>query len=660
MLQGFTMQLRINARIYILVAIFAAGSAILAFALDLLHARHTLEARKQSLVQLVDTAIGVLEAHKKLADQGIMSDAEARKRALTVIDGMRYNNNDYFFVRSLDGTMLLSPGSPSTVGTKRDDISKDANGKLFLKEMTALTHGPAGQGFVDYTYAKPGTTEQLDKISFVKTYKPWEMAVATGVFIADLSAQRSTAAWQAVGITAVLLVILSGLTLLISNSIVAPLKRINTAMKHVIEGQHADLGADVAQTNELGEMARSVVRLQEVVAARARAEDEAAAQRHLAQQEHQLREREKQDEANRMQLTIDQLGTGLTRLAQGDLQYRLETPFPSETERLRLDFNAAVEKLQQAVVAIVASTSNISSGAFEITTASDDLSRRTEQQAATLEETAAALDQITTTVKKAAEGSSHAREVVGKAKTDAETGGSVVGRAVDAMSGIQKSSEQIGQILGVIDEIAFQTNLLALNAGVEAARAGEAGRGFAVVAAEVRALAQRSADAAKEIKEIIRLSAMQVAEGVELVGETGKSLERIMAQVNDINAVMAELAVGAQEQATSLTQVNTALNDMDGVTQQNAAMVEETTAASHTLRKEAETLTRLIGQFDVGGEGSRARAGAAGSSRDNTVRRVAPPAKPAPARPRVVHSNPRPITRNAAAEVSRAEDWKEF
>ena len=652
------MQLRINARIYILIGLFAVACGVLAFTLNALRDRDGLAARKQALAQLVDAAIGVLEAHKTLADQGVMPEAEARKRALSIIGGMRYNGSDYFFIRGLDGTTLLSPGTPHLVGTNRDATAKDGEGRLFLKEMTDVSNSAAGQGYVNYTYVKPGTTEQFAKISFTKAYKPWGMAVATGVYVDDLVAQRVSSAWQAFGITAALMVILSVATLLIANSIVVPLKRINAAMKRIIDGESASLDADAARSDELGEMARSVTRMQEGVVARARAEAEAAAQRQRAQEEHAARERDKEDEARRMQQTIDALGGGLTRLAQGDLMCRLEAPFPAETEMLRLDFNAAVEKLHQAVAAIAASTSNISSGAFEITTASDDLSRRTEQQAATLEETAAALDQITATVKKAAEGSGHAREVVATAKTDAETGGSVVGRAVGAMSGIQKSSEQIGQILGVIDEIAFQTNLLALNAGVEAARAGDAGRGFAVVAAEVRALAQRSADAARQIKEIIRLSAAQVAEGVNLVGETGKSLERIMAQVNDINAVMAELAIGAQEQATSLTQVNTAINDMDGVTQQNAAMVEQTTAASHTLRREAETLTQLIGQFQIGQAAMHepAPARVAPAPLRSATRPVAP--KPV-ARPRIVHSAPRPVSRSRAGAPA-ADDLREF
>ena len=240
------------------------------------------------------------------------------------------------------------------------------------------------------------------------------------------------------------------------------------------------------------------------------------------------------------------------------------------------------------------------SGSDEIADASDSLARRTEQQAASLEETAAALEEITATVRRTAEGASHARSVVAGAKTDAETGGEVVGRAIVAMNAIATSSRAITQIIGVIDEIAFQTNLLALNAGVEAARAGDAGRGFAVVAQEVRALAQRSAEAAKEIKGLISASTRQVGEGVDLVGQTGEALGRIVGQVAEINTVVTDIAASAQEQASGLQQINVAIAQMDQVTQQNAAMVEESTAASHALAREAGDLDRLMGRFQVG------------------------------------------------------------
>jgi methyl-accepting chemotaxis protein len=306
-------------------------------------------------------------------------------------------------------------------------------------------------------------------------------------------------------------------------------------------------------------------------------------------------------ETARVQLhVVTSLAAGLKRLASGELVARIDEPFDANFDALRQDFNGTAETLQQTLLKVADNAAVISQGANEIGAAADDLSRRTEQQAASLEETAAALDQITATVRKSADGAIHAHEVVVKAKAGAEQSGRVVCQAVEAMNGIERSSREINQIIGVIDEIAFQTNLLALNAGVEAARAGEAGRGFAVVASEVRALAQRSADAAKEIKGLISTSSRQVEQGVAFVGETGEALSALGGQVAEINTIVEEIAASAREQATALGEVNTAVNQMDQVTQQNAAMVEETTAASHALAGEAKTLNSLIGTFDVG------------------------------------------------------------
>jgi methyl-accepting chemotaxis protein len=321
-------------------------------------------------------------------------------------------------------------------------------------------------------------------------------------------------------------------------------------------------------------------------------------------------ERERRAEADReaaqvQNAVVEGTGRALAAMAAGDLSYRIAETFPGEYAQLRDNFNRAIAALDQAVGVIGGNAGSMQSGADEISSAAEDLSRRTERQAASLEETAAALDQITATVRRTAENAQAADAVVGQTRGQAETGGAVVQRAVEAMGEIERSSDQIGQIIGVIDEIAFQTNLLALNAGVEAARAGEAGRGFAVVASEVRALAQRSAESAKEIKTLISASGAQVKDGVVLVRQSGEALTGIAARINEITSLMGEIRASTQEQAIGLAEVNTAVNDMDQVTQQNAAMVEQSTAASLSLSREAADLSQLVGRFQVSAPGAQ-------------------------------------------------------
>jgi methyl-accepting chemotaxis protein len=309
---------------------------------------------------------------------------------------------------------------------------------------------------------------------------------------------------------------------------------------------------------------------------------------------------EHRDAEARQSEAMAALGRAIDRLSQGDLASRMDEQLSAEFAKLKTDFNQAIGVLQETLGAVSQSTGAIRSSADEIAHASDDLARRTERQAAGLEETAAALEQLTASVKQAAEGARQAAGVVAGAKDEAQRSGAVVQQTVDAMGEIEKSSGQIGQIIGVIDEIAFQTNLLALNAGVEAARAGEAGKGFAVVASEVRALAQRSADAAKEIKGLIDASSTHVASGVNLVGETGQALQRISERVMEIDVLVANIASSSEEQARGLVEVNHAVGEMDQVTQQNAAMVEQSTAASHALMQEMERLIELMGRFRFG------------------------------------------------------------
>ena len=326
------------------------------------------------------------------------------------------------------------------------------------------------------------------------------------------------------------------------------------------------------------------------------------------------------------------LGHALDQLAQGDLVGRVSIDVTPEFQKLKDDFNNAVAILEETMGRVVKATDGIRSGTDEIGVAADDLSRRTEQQAASLEQTAAALDEITSTVRRSAAGAQQASEVVAGTRADAERSGLVVDRAVEAMGQIESSSREIGSIIGVIDEIAFQTNLLALNAGVEAARAGEAGKGFAVVAQEVRALAQRSAEAAREIKALISSSSQQVDQGVALVGQTGDALRGIVAKVAEIDGLIAAISASAHEQSTGLHEVNTAVNQMDQVTQQNAAMVEQTTAATHSLKNQTADLVAQISNFRIGAGASPA-----------TTRSPAPAARPA-----------------TVLRVANGEGWSEF
>jgi methyl-accepting chemotaxis protein len=391
-----------------------------------------------------------------------------------------------------------------------------------------------------------------------------------------------------------------GMCFLLSRTIAAPVARLTDVMRRLAAGDNTVVVPAADRTDEIGDMAAAVQTFKDAAIEKLRLEGMTAEQAKAAEDERRRAESAKAESAQQQAMVVDSIAGGLEKLSSGELTFRLTQAFATDYEKLRSDFNAAMDTLQETMTVIGGATLGIRSGADEITHASDDLSRRTEQQAASLEETAAALDQITATVRKTAEGANTARNVVSNAKRDAEHSGNVVRHAVSAMSEIERSSSEIGNIIGVIDEIAFQTNLLALNAGVEAARAGDAGRGFAVVASEVRALAQRSADAAKQIKILISTSGNQVAQGVTLVGQTGEALNRIVTQVADIDSVVTEIAASAHEQATGLHQVNTAVNQMDQVTQQNAAMVEEATAASHSLASEAEELQRLMARFKTG------------------------------------------------------------
>ena len=369
-----------------------------------------------------------------------------------------------------------------------------------------------------------------------------------------------------------------------------------------------------------------------------------------------------------------ELKRALTELSDGKLSVRIDAPFPGDYEALRSDFNRAAGELDGAIARILASADTILGEADNVSGAADDLSRRTERQAATLEETAAAISQLTASVASAASGARQANDVVNDARDNAATSGEVVRQAVDAMGEIANSSEQISRIIGVIDEIAFQTNLLALNAGVEAARAGDAGRGFAVVASEVRALAQRSSEAAREITDLISTSSEHVRKGVSLVGKAGHALTEIVASVGGIAEHVSGIAASAREQSTGLDEINTAMNQLDQVTQRNVAMFEETMASSKSMTAEATSLVSITNRFQCSGprDGAPKAAPSSASSMDRPTDALMvkdrPPVgnavPPAAAKERPRHE---PARRSRAAgnlalapEAAADDDWEEF
>jgi methyl-accepting chemotaxis protein len=391
------------------------------------------------------------------------------------------------------------------------------------------------------------------------------------------------------------------LLFILQKSLIAPLVSMANVMKSLAGGNTSLAVPGVGRKDEVGQMAEAVEVFRQNAISNKKLEDDAKTARGEREATRVANQQRMEDEAAKLRFATESLANGLQRLADGDISFQLEEAYASDYEPLRQNFNSSLQQLAKTIGAVLHSVASMDNGTREISDGANDLSKRTEQQAAALEETAAALDEITVNVRNSSQRTEEARSVAVLANQNAARSAEVVSQAVEAMRRIEESSQQISNIIGVIDEIAFQTNLLALNAGVEAARAGEAGKGFAVVAQEVRELAQRSAQAAKEIKALITASSTQVSSGVSLVGETGTALKAIGDYVVQINSLMDAIAVSAREQSTGLAEVNTAVNQMDQTTQQNAAMVEQSTAASAALASEATNLRGLVGQFKLAG-----------------------------------------------------------
>ncbi len=390
--------------------------------------------------------------------------------------------------------------------------------------------------------------------------------------------------------SAVFLLMLVVTTFLLRRIVGRPVAVLRNTISEVSRGNY-DVESNLPRRkDEFGDMARQMSDLVKVLQTARTAE--------------QNRQADQQEQSN----VVRFLSKGLVALAEGVLTHKISDRFPDQYESLRENYNCAVESLRDAIQEVRTSADSIRSGADEIAAASESLSHRTETQAATLEQTAAALEELVSSVNSAADGARQVDETVKSANAMTEHNATIMKNAVSAMAEIEKSSDQIGEIIGVIDDIAFQTNLLALNAGVEAARAGTAGKGFAVVASEVRALAQRSSHAAQQIKSLISGSSLQVKTGAQLVEQAGTAMLEVVDRVQYISGLVSDIAHGASEQSLGINEINIGVTSLDQVTQQNAAMVEESSAATMMLNTDAQKLAELVAKFQLASEDALAQA----------------------------------------------------
>ncbi|MBY2937899.1 HAMP domain-containing protein [Rhizobium leguminosarum] len=465
----------------------------------------------------------------------------------------------------------------------------------------ALSWANQGVELVDGDWNDPAAIERSDGIVVHRVFMPFRVSQFDAKWIAVVDVPTSTInealhrqffAMLIASLGVVALLVSVGW--FISKTVANPIKELAKNMGALAKGELSVEIGNRQRQDEIGEMALALHVFKDNELRAREIECRAEADRKSGEFEHARIAELERLRAEDMTHVTTSLAAGLKGLSSGDLGFQLNSPFAEEFEPLRHHFNQSVTQLGTALRQISESIATMDNGTQEIAAGANDLSRRTEQQAASLEETAAALDEITANVSNSAKRTEEARHLATQANHSAIESAQVVALAEEAMRKIESSSVQISNIIGVIDEIAFQTNLLALNAGVEAARAGEAGKGFAVVAQEVRELAQRSAQAAKEIKALIHNSSGEVESGVKLVRDTGETLNTIGDFIRQIHAHVEVVSTSAREQSTGLLEVNSAVNSMDQTTQQNAAMVEEATAAAASLAQEAQTLRELV------------------------------------------------------------------
>lgn len=553
------------------------------------------EERKGKLRSQVETAIGVLTTYHSRVIAGEMTEKQARELAYETLYNMRYEPSGYFFGYNYD-VIIQFHINPKQVGRELKGVP-GKHGDMFRDEL--VEKGRTGGGYVYYDWTKPGFGETLyPKLSYAQDFAPWELVIVTGVYMDDLAAIINNMVIEVLTYGLVVLAAAILGAVLIIRGIVKPLAVIRAILHAISKDEHDHDIQYLDQRNEVGSMARAAKELQEKVRDRLALEAKQREQDAQLQDERAKVSAMKEAEIIEQARFVDAIRGHLAQLADGDLTTRCGD-LSARYAEVKDNFNQAITNLEFAMTNVNVKGAEIGVSKDQISKAAYELARRTEMQASNLEEASAAIEELAQTVRKTANGANDAANRVTAVNHEANRSDKIVGEAITAMGDIENSSQEIEQIISVIDEIAFQTNLLALNAGVEAARAGESGKGFAVVAQEVRELAQRSADAAKEIKEKISNSSQQVENGVKLVGQTGEALQRIGEQITTANEIVSSIAKSAVEQDATLSSIATSINELDKQTQQNAAMAEESTASAEVLSRDTGQLLALIEAFKV-------------------------------------------------------------
>jgi len=605
---------------------------------DLLDARDALIADRESKTrELVETAHSLVQHFGTQAESGVMTREAAQAAAMAAVRALRYSGNEYFWINDQAPVLLMHPFAEKLVGT---DVSSyaDPDGKRIFAEFARIAREQPGGGAFTYRWPKPGFEEPVRKISYVKAYAPWGWVIGSGIYLDDVDTATRADIIEtaiAVAVNASFLVLVG---FMLARSVGNPLRALTSAIERLARRDWDAAVPHTEKRDEIGAIARAVGVFKTNGMENDRLQKQVEAQRKEADEQREAREAREAAAAAEIAALCDEIKhghletrlgeagkdgfllditqrlnglTGMLQqvtgelagvmhgLSEGEVDRQMTGAYDGVFAELKQSANSMAETLQGFAGELAKSTDELRHSAAEISAGSEDLAHRTESQAATLEQTAAAMHQVTATVKQNADNAQAANRLVMEAQHTARHGGGVVGSAITAMGEIEGSAQKIGDIVGLIDEIAFQTNLLALNASVEAARAGEAGKGFAVVAQEVRALAQRSANASKEIKGLIQASTGQVREGARLVHQTGEALTGIVQAVEKVTVIVGEIATASDEQSRGLDEVNIAVGQMDEMTQRNAALVEQTHASAQTLANMAQGLAELVDFFKL-------------------------------------------------------------